>query len=167
MKNDNDINNNGLSTQKVLQLTENWKVEMPDERFFINLPVTVAESVRSKAIPWWQKGWTYWGSLAGVMTAVMLLFAWQLGSGLNADNKLVKAASEWGLDDYGWERVDEVLSLADQNSQIYSGTKDYDSTILLEYGVTEQDDYQSVTRDLTEEEWQDVLEQISAKERTI
>lgn len=167
MKNDNDINNQGLSTQKVLQLAESWKVEMPGERFFINLPVTVAESVRSKAVPWWQKGWIYWGSLTGVMTAVMLLFAWQLGSGLNADNKLVKAASEWGLNDYGWERVDEVLSQADQNAQLSASLKDYDSAILLEYGNTEQDDYQSATRDLTEEEWQDVLEQISAKERTI
>ncbi|MDP2807861.1 MAG: hypothetical protein Q8O74_06980 [bacterium] len=167
MKNETDINNTGGSTQKLLQLAGRWEVEMPSERFFINLPVVVGESLRKRPVSWWQKGWVYWGTLSGAMTAVMLLFAWQLGTGINADNNLAKAASEWGLDDYGWERVDEVLSQADQNTKLSASLKDYGSAILLEYSTGEQDDYQTATQDLSAEEWQDVLEQISAKERTI
>lgn len=168
MKNDNDINNQDHSTQKLLQLAGSWEVEMPDDRFFINLPVVVKESVRVKEISWWQKGWICWGTLSGAMTAVMLLFAWQLGAGISADNQLVKAASEWGLDDYGWERVDEVLGQSGSYAQVSSSLKDYDSAILLEYNsLTDQDDYETAIQDLSDDEWQNVLEQISAKERTI
>ena len=123
---------NNTLDQNLAKLLDAWKVEMPEERFFINLPVVVAESLRAKPLSWWQKGWIYWGTLAGAMTAVMLLFAWQLGIGINADNKLVKSASEWGLDEYGWERVDEVLSQADQSTELSASLKDYGSAILLE-----------------------------------
>jgi len=171
MKNTSDIIQPDPTTQKLLQLAGRWEVEMPDERFFINLPVTVGESFRERPAPWWQKGWVYWGTLSGAMTAVMLLLVWQLGTGLNANNKLANAASEWGLDDYGWEKVDEVLAQSDQvvrqQNQLSSSLKDYGSAILLEYSTTEQDDYQTATQDLSDEEWLDVSEQISAKERTI
>jgi len=167
MKNETKIIHTEDTAAKLLQLAGSWEVEMPEERFFINLPVVVAEILRAKPVSWWQKGWIYWGTLSGAMTAVMLLFAWQLGTGINSSNKLVRAASEWGIDDYGWERVDEVLSQADQNTQLSSSLKDYSSEILLEYSISEQDDYQSATQDLSDEEWKDVLEQISAKERTI
>ncbi len=158
---------NNTLDQNLAKLLDAWEVEMPEDRFFINLPVVVAESLRAKPVSWWQKGWIYWGTLSGAMTAVMLLFAWQLGSGINSSNKLVRAASEWGIDDYGWGKVDEALSQADQNTQLSSSLKDYSSEILLEYSISDQDDYQSATQDLSDEEWKDVLEQISAKERTI
>ncbi|MBI5805607.1 hypothetical protein HZA73_06130 [candidate division TA06 bacterium] len=167
MKNDNDIKNQDLAAQKLLQLAGNWEVEMPEDRFFTNLPVVVAESLRAKPVSWWQKGWICWGTLSGAMTAVMLLFVWQLGTGINANNNLDKAASEWGIDNYGWERVDEVLSQAGQSAELSSSLKDYNSAILLDYSISDQDDYQSATQDLSDEEWKDVLEQISAKERTI
>ncbi|MHB8155907.1 MAG: hypothetical protein ACYDEQ_00685 [Desulfocucumaceae bacterium] len=167
MKNETKIVHTEDTAAKLLQLAGIWEVEMPEERFFINLPVVVAESLRAKPVSWWQKGWIYWGTLSGAMTAVMLLFAWQLGAGINADNQLVKAASEWGLDDYGWERVDEVLSQAGQNDGLSRSLQTYGSEVLLEYSISDQADYQSATQDLNDEEWKDVLEQISAKERTI
>jgi hypothetical protein len=171
MKNDNDIKNQDSSTQKLLQLAGSWEVEMPDERFFINLPVTVGEKLRKRPVSWWQKGWIYWGALSGAMTAVMLLFAWQLGTGLRAEDTLSQAASEWGLEDYGWERVDEALVQSDQvprqQNQLATSLQTYGDAVLLEYGTTEQDDYQTATQDLSDEEWKDVLEQISANERTI
>ncbi|MBI4727491.1 hypothetical protein HY768_09810 [candidate division TA06 bacterium] len=171
MKNDNNINNQDRTTQKLLQLVGSWQVEMPEDRFFINLPVMVEEKVKERPSSWWQKGWIYWGALSGAMTAAVLLFAWQLGTGISADGRLARAASEWGLDDYGWERVDEVLvqsgQVAQQQNQLSASFQTYGSEVLMEYSVSEQDDYQSATQDLSDEEWQDVLEQISAKERTI
>jgi hypothetical protein len=167
MKNETKIVHAEDTTQRLLQLAGSWEVEMPEEKFFINLPVVVGESLRAKPASWWRKGWIYWGALSGAMAAVMLLFAWQLGAGIKADSRLVKAASEWGLDDYGWERVDEVLSQAGQSTELSASLKDYNSAILLEYSISDQDDYQAATQDLSDEEWQDVLEQISAKERTI
>ena len=167
MNNETKIVNTEDAAAKLLQLAGSWEVEMPEERFFINLPVAVGEKLRERPASWWQKGWVCWGTLSGAMTAVMLLFAWQLGAGIKADNQLVKAASEWGLDDYGWERVDEVLSQADQNTRLSSSLQTYDRAILMEYSTNDQDDYQAATQDLTSEEWQDVLEKISAKERTI
>lgn len=158
--------NNSLD-QNLAKLLDAWEVEMPEDRFFINLPVVVAESLRARPVSWWQKGWIYWGTLSGAMTVVMLLFAWQLGTGINANNNLAKAASEWGIDDYGWERVDEVLSQAGQSDGLSPSLQTYGSEVLLEYSTSDQDDYQSATQDLNDEEWKDVLEQISAKERTI
>jgi len=167
MKNETKIVHTEDTTAKLLQLTGSWEVEMPEDRFFINLPVMVTEKLRERPASWWQKGWIYWGALSGAMAAVMLLFAWQLGAGITAGNNLAQAASEWGLDDYGWERVDEVLSQADKSTELSSNLKEYSSQLLLEYSITDQDDYQTVTQDLSAEEWQDVLEKISAKERTI
>ena len=167
MKKETKIIHTEETAAKLLQLAGSWEVEMPEDRFFINLPVVVTESLRAKPVSWWQKGWIYWGTLSGAMTAVMLLFAWQLGTGINANNNLAKAASEWGIDEYGWERVDEVLSQAGQSGGLSPSFQTYGSEILLEHSLSGQDDYQSATRDLTSEEWQDVLEKISAKERTI
>ena len=170
-KNMNKNKENNTLDQNLAIMLDAWEVEMPEDRFFINLPVTVEENLRAKPVSWWQKGWIYWGALSGAMTAVMLLFAWQLGTGLKADDNLSQAASEWGLEDYGWERVDEALVQSDQvprqQNQLATSLKDYGSAILLEYSISEQDDYQSATQDLSDEEWKDVLEQISAKERTI
>jgi hypothetical protein len=171
MKNTSDISRTDPTAQKLLQLADRWEVEMPSDKFFINLPVTVGQSLRERPAPWWQKGWVYWGTLAGSMAAVMLMFAWQLGTGISAGNHLAKAASEWGLDDYGWERVDEVISQADQNTQqqnrLSSSLQTYGTDVLLEYGVTDQDDYRTATQDLSQDEWQDMLEKISAEERVI
>ncbi|MDO9390854.1 MAG: hypothetical protein Q7U71_03665 [bacterium] len=167
MKNETKIIHTEDTAAKLLQLAHSWEVEMPEDRFFINLPVVVAESLRAKPVSWWQRGWIYWGTLSGAMTAVMLLFAWQLGTGISANNNLAKAASEWGIDDYGWERVDEVLSQAGQNDGLSPSLQTYGSEVLLDYSTSDQDDYQSATQDLNDEEWKDVLEQISAKERTI
>jgi hypothetical protein len=162
---------NSTLDQNLAKMLNAWEVEMPGERFFINLPVTVGERMRERPVSWWQRGWVYWGALSGALTAVILLFAWQMGTALKADDSLAKAASEWGLDDYGWERVDEVMAQSDQvtrqQNRISAGLQNYSSEVLLEYGVTDQDDYQTVTQDLSPEEWQDVLEKVSAKERII
>jgi hypothetical protein len=138
-----------------LKLMDAWQVEDPEDYFFINLPVKIQESL--VPVPWWRKLSLPWGAVAGSMAVLALVFGFQLGRELRLEKNLASAAAEWGIENYGWERLDEVLSLSanGQTMELPQGISEYPSI--------SGNDYQSTTQDLSQDELKAVLEELQKR----
>jgi hypothetical protein len=124
--------------RKIEQLAEAWQVEMPDERFFINLPVKVLESVQVAPRPWWSIAAVPAGAVAA-MVVFLGLGSFLTGREIVNNNRLARAAVERSVEDEDWEDIDGLLAEADQAS--VSGLHRYFKNSSLEKAASALDEY--------------------------
>lgn len=140
-----------------LKLMDAWQVEEPEERFFINLPVKVRESLTAAPVPWWRRMALPWTAVAGSMAILALVFALQLTRDIRCEKNLLSAATEWGIENYGWERVDEVLSQSSDGAGLELPQD------ISEYQLNGGSDYQSTTQELSDDELKAVIEELQKR----
>lgn len=102
--NDSDI-------KKIERLADAWTMEMPDERFFINLPAKTLDKAAAVAKPWWARLAVPAGAVAAM---VMLLAAGAFFAGreVRGADRLARAAAQWTSESADWEGIDQVLAEA-------------------------------------------------------
>jgi len=97
--------------KKIEQLSGTWQVEMPDERFFVNLPVKVLERALERPRPLWSRLALPAGAAAAA--ALMLGAGLAMTVGQARDNgRMMRAAAEWNSESDDWEHIDQALAEA-------------------------------------------------------
>lgn len=136
--NDSDI-------KKIERLADAWAMEMPDERFFVNLPAKVLEEAGRDSRPWWSllgvgRLWPAGGAAAFMvlLLAVGMVF---LEREVRGTDRLLTAAAEWSSESAGWDGIDRVLAEADAAG--ISGLHSYLDASGLETAASAVDQYPS------------------------
>jgi hypothetical protein len=133
--------------EKIERLAGAWSLEMPDERFFINLPAKVLDKAAASPRPWW----TRVAAPAGAVAAMALLLAAGAifaGREVRGTDRMFRAAAEWSSESADWDGIDRVLSEASEAG--VSGLHHYLDPSGLETAVLamDRDDYYTLASGL-------------------
>ncbi len=102
--------------KKIESLVDAWEVQMPDDRFFVNLPAKVLDGALKPRKAWWSRLPVPIGAAAAA--ALILAFGIFLaGREARGTGRLMLAAAEWSSESADWEGIDQVLAEA-QNAGI-------------------------------------------------
>lgn len=101
-----------MTDRELAGLMDQWRVEMPDQQFFANLPAVVQAAAALNSIPWWRAILSPLPAMSFLLIALLSAGIFGLGQRMAAENSLARAAARWASEDYGWASIDRALEAA-------------------------------------------------------
>ncbi len=98
-----------MTDRELSGLMDKWRVEMPDQQFFANLPAVVQAGAGQNSLPWWRAILSPLPAMSFGLIALLSVGLFGLGQRMAAENGLARAAARWASEDYGWASIDRAL----------------------------------------------------------